>query len=225
MDRSDGKRRTLTQEVVEGILDIIKSGKVQVNEAIPTEGQIAQMFNVSRTAVREATRTLIAHGVLETRRGIGTFLRDPAPGPLRSPDLTTWSGSSKALMELLEFRMILEPQLAALAARRATDEDLAELKRCVIELEKGIARGIKPAEDLGFHLALARATHNGSLIDVAAMISRFYESDPYLPTSADVTEHDAIFEAVRKKNPTLAERKMRVHLDTLQALYSLRASS
>jgi len=221
----EAKRKTLAEEVIEGILEMIMSSAVRANEAIPTEEQLTKMFKVSRTAVRDATRTLIAHGVLETRRGVGTFVRDPAPGPFRSPSPMPWLETSTVLLELLEFRMIIEPELASLAAMRATPEDLVELQRCVSGLENGITGGIKPTEDLGFHLALAKATHNSSLLDIAAMISRFYENDPYLPTASDVKEHDAILRAIHDKNPALAAQKMRAHMNALKILYSLRNAS
>jgi len=210
-------RKKLSQEVADGILEMIDEGEVSVGERIPTENELVDMFHVSRTAVREGVKSLIAIGVLETRRGVGTFVRDSQPGPLRLLNTSTTPTQSH-LLDLLEFRRIVEPETAALAAQRRNTADLKELERCVVELEKGVARGEKPPEDLGFHLILARASHNSALLDTSSMIVRFYEGDVFLPDAADISEHRAIYEAVRDGDAQAARQAMRDHLDRMVEL-------
>ena len=212
-------RRKLSQEVVDGILRMIDNGEILVGDRIPTENELATRFQVSRTAVREGVGSLVALGVLQTRRGIGTFIRDGLPGPLRQPG-TSVPSSLSLLLDLLEFRLIVEPETAALAAQRRTAADLEELQRCVVELEKGVARGERPPEDLGFHLALAHAARNSALVDASSLIARFYEGDTQLPDALDIVEHRAIYEAVRAGDAGAARQRMRAHLSRMIQLRS-----
>jgi GntR family transcriptional repressor for pyruvate dehydrogenase complex len=213
------RRKKLSEEVSEHILAMIDEGEVAVGGQLPTEGELVEMFNVSRTSVREAVKSLAAVGVLEIRPGMGTFVVNARPGPLRS--LLSQSGppNKSDLLELLEFRRIFEPEAAALAASRATPEDLDEMSRCVEELESGVASGIRPPEDLGFHLALARATKNGAVVDVSSLTIRFYEQDVYMPDDSDVEGHREIYEAIKNGDPDAARQAMDDHLEEIERRY------
>lgn len=208
-------RRKLSEEVSGGILELIRSKQIGPGQRLPTESEIADLFQVSRTAVREGVKALIAVGLLETHAGIGTFVVDSHLGPLRDPN----GGESSHLFELLEFRKIVEPETAALAAQRRTPEDITELDRCVTELAKGIRSGIKPAEDIGFHVALARATQNSAIMDATYLIFRFYQNDPSLPDELDLSAHHAVFEAVRDGNSSEARQAMLDHFAILENRY------
>lgn len=208
-------RRKLSDEVSGGILDLIRSKQIGPGGRLPTESEIAELFQVSRTAVREGVKSLIAVGLLETRPGIGIFVVDSRLGPLRDPI----GGESSHLPELLEFRKIVEPETAALAAERRTPDDVQELERCVEELARGIRSGIKPQEDIGFHLALARATRNSAIMDATYLIFRFYQNDPSLPDASDLQAHRAVYEAVRDGNAPAARQAMRDHFAILEDRY------
>jgi GntR family transcriptional regulator, transcriptional repressor for pyruvate dehydrogenase complex len=148
-------------------------------------------------------------------------VRDSGPGPLRYSYNRTTPPSMSHLLDLLEFRLITEPATAALASVRRSNEDLAELQRCVAALERSVAAGskTKPPEDLGFHLAIARATGNSALMDTSSMISRFYEDDPYLPDHTDIAEHRAILEAVAAATPERAREAMSLHIEHQRKKY------
>jgi GntR family transcriptional regulator, transcriptional repressor for pyruvate dehydrogenase complex len=212
-------RRKLSHEVSEGILNLIDNGRVAVGDQLPPEPELIEMFQVSRTAVREAVKTLAAVGVLEIRHGVGTFVVGGRPGLLRSLPGETNRFDQSDLLELLEFRLIFEPEAAALAAERASATDLEELERCVAELERGVASGIKPPEDLGFHLAVARATKNRALLDVSSLTARFYQKDMYLPDDVDVHGHREIYEAIRNGDANAAREAMRLHLEEIERRY------
>lgn len=212
-------RKKLSQQVSEGILVLIDDGDVGIGDQLPTESDLIEMFNVSRTAVREAVKTLAAVGVLEIRPGVGTFVTGSRPGPLRALPGHAGPMDQGDLFELLELRFIFEPEAAALAAERATSEDLEELQRCVAVLEKALGTGVKPPEDLGFHLAIARATRNGALVDVSSLIARFYQQDEQLPDAIDVQEHREIYEAIRDRDPEAARAAMCAHLEEIESRY------
>jgi GntR family transcriptional regulator, transcriptional repressor for pyruvate dehydrogenase complex len=217
-------RKKLSEEVSGGILDLIRSKQISPGQRLPTESEIADLFQVSRTAVREGVKSLIAVGFLETRPGIGTFVVDAHLGPLRDPNGGTAGEVSSQLLDLLEFRKIVEPEMSALAAERRSPEDLQELERCVEELAKGIRMGIRPAEDIGFHLALARASLNSAILDASYLIFRFYQNDPSLPDESDLAAHRSIYEAVRDGNPSEARQAMLNHFVILEQRYQLKVN-
>lgn len=212
-------RKKLSEEVADGILEMIQIGEISPGERIPTESELSDRFQVSRTAVREGVKALTAIGVLETQRGIGTFVLETQLGPLRYVEGVSPPRVLSLLLELLEFRRIVEPETAALAAKRRTEADLEELERCVVELKKGVELGIRPPEDQGFHLALAQATGNSALLDTSFLIARFYDNDPDLPDATDIAAHQAIFEAVRDGDADAARAEMLSHFDELEARY------
>jgi DNA-binding FadR family transcriptional regulator len=204
-------RVNLSQEVANGILDMIESREILTREKIPTESELTKIFGVSRTAVREGIRDLVAIGVLETKRGVGTFVRDSQPGPLRHVR-NSGAPSQSHLLDLLEFRQIIEPEIAALAARRRTPKDIREMERCVHELSIGVKARTKPPEDLGFHTALAQATQNTAFIDASSLVARFHDDDPNPPDEMDIEEHAAILEAVRVGDEEKARELMHSHI-------------
>jgi GntR family transcriptional repressor for pyruvate dehydrogenase complex len=209
-------RKKLSEEVSSGLMEMVRENRISPGERIPTESEISELFQVSRTAVREGVKSLVAIGLLETRPGIGTFVVDSQPGLLRDPNA---SAGQVELLNLLEFRRIVEPESAALAAKRRTDEEVLELERCVNELAKGIRLRIKPPEDIGFHLALARATHNTAIMDATYLIFRFYQRDPSLPDESDLIAHRSVYEAIRDGDPQAARQAMLDHFITLEKRY------
>ena len=212
-------RKKLFEEVSSGLVEMIRTKQIQPGDRIPTENEIAETFQVSRTAVREGVKTLVAIGLLKTRPGVGTFVVDSPMGPLRNPGEAANGAKLSVLLDLLEFRRIVEPETAALAAQRRSVADVKELERCVIKLEKGIQLHMKPIEDIGFHLALAHAARNTALLDATYLIFRFYENDPSLPDEADLIAHRSVYEAVRDKDPVHARHAMLDHFIELEKRY------
>jgi DNA-binding FadR family transcriptional regulator len=107
----------------------------------------------------------------------------------------------------------------------AVNEAVLELERCVHELAKGIRLQIKPPEDIGFHLALARATHNTAIMDATYLIFRFYQRDPSLSDESDLLAHQTVYEAVRDGDPQAARTAMLDHFIALEKHYLSRPDS
>ncbi len=209
-------RKKLSHEVMEGILKKIEEGEVPIGGQLPPESELIEEFDVSRTSVREAVKSLTALGVLVIRPGVGTFVVGEVPGPLRMiPGQESLNGST-GLEDLMEFRLIYEPAAAALAALRSQPEEIDALETCVLALEKGVSEGIRPPEDLEFHLILARATRNSAIMDVSNLTARFYLNDTQLPDDMDVTGHRAVLEAIRNRDPEAARAAMQTHLTAIQ---------
>lgn len=183
----------LFERIVEQIEARVRAGELKVGDQLPSERELAEQFQVSRTAVREAIKTLREKGLVQILPGRGTFIINGASRAMRqSLGLLTRPGAEGA-SHLVEVREILEPEIAALAALRAGPEHLSSLRQAVqtmeaaLEASHTLAAGEHPAQrdgnvrtqaalaadlfveaDLDFHLALAEATQNAvipALID------------------------------------------------------------
>ncbi|MBA2519571.1 MAG: FadR family transcriptional regulator [Chloroflexia bacterium] len=205
-------KRKASHQVVDAVCGMLRGGGYRVGERLPSEQELGAELGVSRSTVREAVRELTALGVLEIQLGRGTFVRSLRPDLLLRGDSLVEEPNDRIREELLEVRGIVEPEAAALAAIRATDEDIERLRYDVERLAEAAGRGMAPPEDLGFHLDLVRATHNAALWRVSGAIISFYQWDGQLPTEQDAVDHRAIYEAVRDHDPSRARQAMRDHL-------------
>ena len=157
------KRKSLTGQVEEEILDYIQKTPLEVGTKMPNEFELAQIFGVSRSTIREAVRSLTTSGVLEVRRGSGTFVlkttKDAEPGdPL---GLAGRKDKYRLAFELLEVRFMVEPEIAARAAMNAEEEDLALLKQLCDETENLYMENKDHTQkDIEFHTAIARCSKN-----------------------------------------------------------------
>lgn len=203
---------SVTRQVVEALYDALRSGQYGPGDRLPSEPALAAAYGVGRSAVREAIRELLTLDVVEIRHGKGTFVRELPPGLQVPPASFHEALERKVALELLEVRLIMEPEVAALAAERASAQDVARLRRDVEGLRASLGRG-KPPEDLGFHLDLVRAAHNAALLRISSPIIAFYERDEGMPSQRDVDEHTAVIEAIERGDPEGARRAMRAHLD------------
>lgn len=189
---------------------------------LPSEKMLMDRLGVGRSAIREACTKLKALGILETHQGKGTFVAQ-VPYELLLSHLRRLKDSTGDSRELLnhiwEVREICEVSVASLAAQRRTDEDLINLERAVMAMDKAIENtGMGVEEDALFHHYLTRSAHNPVLDqlieDIANLIqtSRQHSlSRPGRPHSSN-REHRQILAAVRARDAATAERLMREHL-------------
>ncbi|HLI34038.1 MAG TPA: FadR/GntR family transcriptional regulator [Terriglobia bacterium] len=218
----------VTEQIISRLKTYIAQQHVAVGAKFPSERQLASMLKVSRHSIREALRVLEVLGVLKPTQGKGTYLVSRLPKPLNRPDQILGLQESVDIVELWEVRAAFEPSVAALAALRATDEDLRLTAR---QLE-GMRNNLKNSEafakyDLEFHLCLARACGNDVLeMTTAPLIKVFFDKAAkrrLLDYSRDVPRrygelrnflkgHEQIFDALRRHNPTLARSRMMKHM-------------
>ena len=139
-------------------------------DRLPTETELAERFGVSRSTLREAMKFLRAENVVVIRQGSGTFV-SAGTGIGEDPLGLHFTNQEKLLENLFETRMLLEPEIAGLAAQRATTGDVKNLERMVWEMEKSEINSAAAAElDVQFHTAVAECTHNDVLVRVVPMI-------------------------------------------------------
>lgn len=214
----------LAIQLVNALTEQIRSGRLQAGDKLPTEAAIMKEFGVSRTVVREAISRLQASGWVDTRHGIGTFVLTQSEHPAFriGPE---HMGTLREVIALLEFRISVETEAAALAAVRRTPENLAEMKSALSAFSSAIDMGTDAvAADHQFHQAIARATQNQHFTDLMnslgtgviprARISSILSTDPerqnYLRRVNQ--EHESIYNAVAEQDVEAARAAMRTHL-------------
>ena len=152
----------LYQQIVEQIELRFVTGELKVGDQLPSERELAEQFGVSRIAVREAVKALREKGLVEIRPGRGTFITNGAQGVVRhSLGLLMKFGSAGASPNLVEVREIMEPEIAALAAMRINEDQVAAMNDAVRVMDTALDNVDSFVEaDLDFHLALAQGTQN-----------------------------------------------------------------
>ena len=208
--------------VSEAVLDLVRSGELKPGMRLPSEPQLAEMTGISRTSVREAVRGLQTIGILEIRRGQGTFVRDIDSSSVVDAQMLMLLDNYQVLLDLVEVRRGIEPLIVQLAAERATDEDIAALREALdqmVESEKN--DNWRPAH-LAYHSALANATQNVILMKIWGLIALFLKDSPLVTGSHSVIDaevHTNILEAVANHDPDAAVAAMNQHIgDMLTAL-------
>lgn len=237
------RSRSQSQRVVEGLLERIRSGEWQPGQRVPTEPELMQSFGVSRSVVREAVSRLQASGVLRTRQGVGSFVLSAQPRSIQAALLQDPEGELKLRQKLamLELRLSVETEAAALAAVRRTPEQLAAMEAALDDFDARQAAGQSTAEaDFHFHELVAQATGNEYFVEVLRSLSRatiprtpvraplrptarqrveerprqFGEPTPALQggKARIQNEHYGALDAIRRRDPGQARAAMYLHL-------------
>ena len=158
----EGKRAKLSEQTADRLYEwIVEERRYPPGSKLPNENELSGSMGVSRTTLREAISFLVAQGVLDIRRGKGTFVADALPNP--GMDLTALAGvrSRVRAKDLFEMRLIFEPATVALACLRASDEELEQIRRKAQRVERIAAEGGNwPLADQEFHWAIIKASHN-----------------------------------------------------------------
>ena len=209
----------LYERIVEQIESAIAAGDLRVGEKLPPERELAEQFAVSRTAVREAIKILREKGYIEIQSGRGTFVTNTAPNSMRhSFDLLMKFGSVDGSANLVEVREILEPEIAALAATRMTDEFLSDMQEAYDAMESATDVDLFVEADLDFHLTLAEATQNPiipAMMDSIIDLLREHRKRIGLAHDGLVRgqyHHKKILDAVRRRDSQGARLAMKEHL-------------
>ncbi len=203
----------------------IKAGVWPAGSRLPGERELSTLLGISRASVRQALATLESIGVLYSKRGVGHFVKEGA-AVMAGPDMVNSLLSEGDPQELLEARRFFEPEIARLAATYRDGEDLARLYEALDRMRLEEERGnfeLYLEADFFFHLALAYATHNPVIIDMARVIVERMTAPPWkaatytiLPNTLTVnrTQHSDILRAVAARKAKEAQQAMIVHLAT-----------
>lgn len=218
------RSRSLTADLVQALGDRVRDGTLTAGTKLPPEGAIMEEFGVSRTVVREAISRLQAAGMVETRHGVGTFVL--GHGDINSFRIDpSQLAALHEVIHVLELRIGVETESAALAATRRTPADLAALRSALDAFASAVEQGRDPVgPDYQFHLSIARATQNPHYADLMATLGGTMIPRARLEGSAPVTperqeylrrvnvEHENIFSAIERLDAEGARAAMRTHL-------------
>lgn len=154
------KPKRISDQVFDQIRELIYRGKLKPGEKLMTERELAKAMDVSRTTIRDAIQRLVAMGLIVQRQGQGTFVR-PYDEKLENPLAKAIEAQNVSLKDLLEVRIGLECNAAALAAKRADESDLLAMTQSIDEMEKFVDSGrLGTQADTSFHMAIAYAAKN-----------------------------------------------------------------
>lgn len=218
-------------EIVEQIKGLIKTGYLKAGSPLPSERELAEKLEVSRSSVREAVTILESLGILEVIHGKGSFIRDFRNTKSMESYFDTFALlfdiNPSQTLQLLEVRKILEPQAAALAAKNATAGDVLSLQEIQEEMKKVLGReevGLDP--DYKFHFQIASSTGNEILFNTLNALSdlmrRSLQQTSWLSladkqrTADSILEHEQILEAIENKDPAAAQERMLNHIEEVE---------
>jgi GntR family transcriptional regulator, transcriptional repressor for pyruvate dehydrogenase complex len=210
----------LYEQIVQQIQDSITNGELKEGDQLPAERELAQQFGVSRTAVREAVKTLREKGLVEAYPGRGTFITNGNARSIQQTlDRMIRSGPTGGTVHLAEVREILEPEIAALAAQRVDEEMLSAMREAISVMDAARQDSDAFIEgDLDFHLALAEAAANPlilSLIDSIVGLLREQRTRTYFTDGGPERgqyHHKRILDAIEHRDSAGAREAMREHL-------------
>ncbi|MGM0753890.1 MAG: FadR/GntR family transcriptional regulator [Bacillota bacterium] len=221
------KPRKIYEEVAEVLIDMIKSGQLKSGDKLDSVQQLAENFQVGRSAVREALSALRAMGLVEMHQGEGTYVREFDSSMLSLPIYIAALMKKDDVKQLLEVRRILEVGAVEAAASRRTDEQLKEIKTALDQMHSASDEELGEEADFRFHMALAKASQNelltGLMNNVSEMmVTTMRETRRLWLYSKKSTldrlyqEHQNIYEAIEAKDGQKAQQLMLHHLHSVE---------
>lgn len=229
-----GPRPKLSAKVAESLRGRLLNGELRPGAQLPTELSLTETYGVSRTVIREALAALAADGLVEARQGAGVFVANHPASTFGSLAAEMGSRVSQAL-NVLEVRLAIEVESAALAATRRNPSQLACIEEVFVEFEQNLQAGVATGpSDFAFHRTIAEATGNPFYVEMLdALGKRAIPCDATSPYATDLAqnehyqrglqrEHATILEAIGAGNPDAARDAMRHHLSRSQSRYQRR---
>ncbi|MBK5243098.1 FadR/GntR family transcriptional regulator [Clostridium sp.] len=214
------KQNNISNQVFEQIKAEIASGEWPPGSRIPSENEFVKMLNVSRITVRNALQRLIALELLEIRQGDGTFVRGFSADMYMNSLMPMLFLEKTEILEVLEFRKVIEIETGALTVERATEEDIKKLEAIYEKMEKYIDNAERFAtEDLNFHMALAETTKNSLVIKVNYIIKDILSASMSaivrnLGVDDGLYYHKLIIEAIKERDMEKVKRTLKDHIVT-----------
>ena len=209
---------TVPELVLDSLLAAIESGRIRIGEELPPERDLAEALGISRNSLRECLSILSFMGIVENRGNRKVLVKN-ADYYRKARSLLELSYSPDTFADLMEFRRTNEREIARLACRRATEEDLARLRSSVERLERDATDYLA---DIEFHVNLAYASHNTIFAAMSDYVNclilelrmRFFEREDYHGKTAEA--HRRIYEAVLERDEELAAYEMGRHLKIIE---------
>jgi GntR family transcriptional regulator, transcriptional repressor for pyruvate dehydrogenase complex len=210
-------------EVAAQIQRLIGDGRLKPGDKLPPERELAEIFGVSRSSVRDAIRVLEMQGLVEPRHGDGTLVRKIPIDRLVQPFAHALSASKDFAADLFDMRKMLEPPLARAAAFRATDDDVKGLDEIVEHQARRVAAGqITIEDDTAFHYRIATAAKNQVVLRTMDILMDLLSDSRVRSLQApgraekSLEGHRRILDAIRRRDPEAAAVRMRRHIEEIE---------
>jgi len=227
------QRESAVDYVINTIKNLLLEKKLKPGDMLPSEGALAESMKVSRGPVREAMKILSAFGIVEIKRGDGTYIAEPNNKSIVDPFLLRLILSDANAREMAELRELLETQIVTLVIRNATKEDLDTLEQIHSNMKKAFEMSSDNRKmdlleyDLKFHSALGKATNNVLVEAIYGFTMELFK--PYVAKTYDNSEngmraialHEGIMEAIREKNITKAMDATRKSIDEWWRIFDI----
>lgn len=212
----NGFSSSLSEQAASQIMDmILVEERFRTGDKLPNEMELAQELGISRVTLREAIRILCTRGLVEIKRGRGTYVTS-FEAPVSNADLSPLGGVAASHRDLLEIRMMVEPPASYYAAKRATEEEIATIKALSLKLEEQAAHGQNPLRtEQDFHNAIALASHNQFMTKLMPIINKtIYTDITYFKESItySLQDHRELVRFIETRNGEGARRIMQLHI-------------
>ena len=215
--------RNLHSQVVQQLGRLIVSGELAPGAGLPREDVLAEKLAVSRTALREAMKVLVAKGLIESRQRTGARVREAVHWKQLDQDVLAWRCASMPTNDfvdkLVEMRELIEPGAAAAAAKRRTPGQLEALKEAYESMAAAENLDAWAEADLAFHETMLKATNNELMVSLFTVIETALAQYFLLSASkardfkAALPQHERVLEAIRSKQPEVARQAMAEMVD------------
>ena len=213
------KKTRLYENIIEQLVTLIRDGTLKPGDKLPPERKLAEELKVSRTAIREALRSLETMGYISSKVGGGTYINELTLQNVMSPFSSLLSQNKKLIIELIQVRMLLETEIARLAAKHITPSKIKQIQKTIDDMRVEIDEGKNGVHaDNAFHNVLAVASENQALkiiLDMCGdLLSQTREATLNIVGQPEITlkDHMHIFDAIRKGESDLAANRMKQHL-------------
>ncbi|MDQ0189890.1 FadR family transcriptional regulator [Alicyclobacillus cycloheptanicus] len=211
----------LSQKIIAQITDAIIRGELRPGDRMPTERDLAEMFGVSRTVIRDAIKILSGRGILDVKHGVGIFVS--GSGSPSDNGLIIFEPNELNLRDAFETRQVLEPQAASWAAERADESHIVRLQTIMEDAwNHKTDLSVLYERDLQFHIAVAEASQNlvfvklmWTLLGVLKETRRTSLQIPHRPRHS-LDEHTAVMKAIANRDPQQARVLMAAHLSQVK---------
>lgn len=213
--------------VIKKCMQYLQTTSLKIGDKLPTERVLAEIFETSRSTVRVAIKYLVSKGILESKQGSGTYVAQLDIIPPSLSEQCIFQEHSSLFEQVMEFRKIMEPAIAELAAEKCSPEQLNKLKVIVCDQQKHLvlAEG-DGGLDAQFHLALAEATGNTLLVETMSKINQLYaegRTDEYRDMEwrqFSVASHLKIIDTIERKAKDECRKEVEFHIETIHQNHS-----
>ena len=217
------RKKRAYEDIVKQIRHLIEKGKLKRGDQLPTERELSETLKVSRTTVREAIFSLESIKLVQRRQGDGTYVIASSEEALVQPLASALFHEKDDMMDILFIRKIIEPEVAHLAAKNATPEEIEELEKILKKQERETASGESTTRtDSNFHHLLVHMTKNKALERLLLALfdllektrEKYFQTEERKQKSLD--GHQNIFTAIKSGNPKAAREAMRRHIENVE---------